>query len=249
MSPSKGRTLVPPAGWAFAIWGPIFLGELFMVVAPWFGPVSPRAEWILREISGPYALAQAFQALWAASFRPKYGSRGGAYKYASVANLAGIAAALSLCHGAFSGAGGCGCSALEYGLYCLPLAMHFGWTTAAAIVNANGMYALAGANSGEEDSPGAARSVAVLGHASVLAATAIGISVAWTRDAPVYGGVVVWALAAVASGLKQRIAGAESVKRRGGAAAVGIYGAERQRVLSLSGAAVCALAVAAVVLK
>eukprot|EP00536_Pseudo-nitzschia_multiseries_P017239 jgi/Psemu1/158103/gw1.1445.8.1 len=205
MGTSKGRTLVPPAPWAFIIWAPIFLGELVMVAAPILAPgsVSPVVERALREISIPYLLAQVFQSLWAASFRPRYEK--GIHRYISAANLAGIAASLSLCHGVFSNKRSGtprSYSGLEYALYFLPLSLHFGWTTAASLVNLNGMYAMASADGKSENAT--PRSVAALGHASVLVATAIGVGVTWTRSAPVYGGVIAWALTAVAAGLKQR---------------------------------------------
>jgi hypothetical protein len=247
MGTSRGRTLVPPAPWAFIIWAPIFLGELLMVTTPFVTKVSPGAEKMLREASGPYALAQVFTALWTASFRPRYGSRGGIYKYVSALGLAGIAASLSIAHKAYATPSGSGLSGLEYALYGLPLSLHFGWTTAAALVNLNGMFALTnGAKATKDEEAATARAVAAIGRASVVLATAIGVSVTWTRNAPVYGGVICWALTAVASGLKQRIEAAGG--KKGEAAVVGVYGAERQRTLSLSGAAVCALAVAAVVL-
>lgn len=248
MSTSRGRTLVPPAPWAFIIWAPIFLGELFMVVTPFLTKVSPRAQTILRESAGPYALAQIFTALWTASFRPRYGSRGGIYKYISALGLAGIATSLSFSHQAFATPSGSGLSGLEYALYCLPISLHFGWTTAAALVNLNGMFALAGdTKSTNEEEAATARSVAAIGHASVVLATAIGVSVTWARKAPVFGGVICWALTAVASGLKQRIETSVGGKKDD-TAVVGVYGAERQRFLSLSGAVICASAVAAVVL-
>jgi hypothetical protein len=59
----------------------------------------------------------------------------------------------------------------------------------------------------------------------------------FVRKAPVYGGVITWALSAVASGLSKRLADTARVETE----TVGVYGAERQRLLSISGAVVCAL--------
>lgn len=248
MGPSKGRTLVPPAPWAFIIWAPIFLGELLMVTAPLVTTVSPRAENILRETAGPFALAQVFTALWTLSFRPKYGSKGGIYKYISALGLAGIAASLSVAHKAFASPVGSGLSGLEYALYCLPLSLHFGWTTAAALVNVNGMFALSGDQKATNEQEAlTARSVALLANASVVVATALGVLITWSRKAPVFGGVICWALTAVASGVKKRIE-ASGVKKAE-AAVVGVYGAERQRLLSLMGAVICASSVVAVVVS
>ncbi len=249
MGPSRGRTLVPPAPWAFIIWAPIFLGELFMVTTPLVKSVSPRAEAVLRETAGPYALAQVFTALWTSSFRPRYGSRGGVYKYISALGLAGIAASLSIAHKAFATPSGSGLSGIEYVLYCLPVSLHFGWTTAAALVNLNGMFSLAPSDKkvAKEEEAKTARNVALLANFSVVVATAIGVSITRSRNAPVFGGVICWALTAVAAGLKKRIEASGGKKDE--TAVVGVYGAERQRSLSLLGAAICAAGVVGVVLQ
>ena len=242
MGPSRGRTLVPPAPWAFVIWAPIFLGEFLMVTTPLVRKVSPVAERILRESAGPFALAQVFTALWTVSFRPKYGSKGGIYKYVSALALAGMAASLSICHKTYAGSSLRG---IEYVLYGLPVSLHFGWTTAASLVNLNGMFALSN-DTNRKNEAEAAKSVALLGHLSVVAATAIGVTVTLTRQAPVYGGVICWALSAVASGLKKRIENVSSKEKEGNdAMVVGVYGVKRQRILSQLGALVCAGAVVA----
>ena len=222
----QGRTLLPPAGWAFVIWGPIFLGELLMVSSQTTLAEGHALEETIRRITGPYVLAQAFQSLWTASFRPKYNE--GFYKYVSALNLAGIALSLSFCHQAFV-TSKVSFSNLEYGMYFLPLALHFGWTTAASLVNVNGMFAM--------DDQVSARSVAWLGHASVAAATALGVAITLARTAPVYGGVIAWALSAVASGLSRRLRETEKEDP----ARVGVYGAKTQLLLSQAGAACCAL--------
>jgi hypothetical protein len=187
---------------------------------------------IIRKVTGPYVLAQTFQSLWTASFRPKYNQ--GWYKYISALNLAGIALSLSFCHSAYSNAENV--STNDYLLNFLPLSLHFGWTTAASLVNLNGMFAL------ESTSP---QQVAWLGHASVVVATAVGAITTYVRSAPVYGGVITWALSAVASGLTKRIADTEKVETE----TVGVYGAERQRLLSISGAIVCALSSLVVIIS
>ena len=163
---------MPPAGWAFAIWAPIFIGELLMVSyqaqLPETSPLVP----IIRQVTGPYILAQTFQSLWTASFRPKYNQ--GWYKYISALNLTGIALSLSYCHSAYSNAKNV--STNDYLLNFLPLSLHFGWTTAACLVDWNGMFAL------EATSP---QQVAWLGHASVVVATAVGSITTLVRNAPV----------------------------------------------------------------
>ena len=82
-------------------------------------------------------------------------------------------------------------------LHLWPLTLHFGWTTAAALVNWNGSIAM--------DATSSAETVATAGLASTVLATVVGIAVTVTRGAPVYGMVVAWALAACASGMQQRL--------------------------------------------
>jgi len=219
----RGRTLVPPAGWAFAIWGPVFLGEFLITTSQLRLPQSSDLAPLIREVTGPFVMAQTFQSLWTASFRPKYDHP--VYKYISFLNLSGIAISLSFCHSAFSKA-----RDVPLGVYLLnffPLSLHFGWTTAAALVNLNGMFVL-----GNEAK---ARAVAILGHASVIAATAVGVSITLARRAPVYGGVIAWALSAVASGLSRRIVETANEDQN----AVGVFGAKLQRSLSILGAVLC----------
>lgn len=219
----KGISLFPPATWAFSIWGPIFIGECIMVHYQ-FATVreSDLISPLIREITGPYVTAQLFQTLWTASFRPRY-NRGGYYKYLNVLNLAGAAYSLSFCHSAFTKIH-IQYSHLEYWLYFFPLTLHFGWVTAASLVCLNGMYVMG------KGAP--AKSIAKLANISAIIASVIGGGVTWTRWAPFYGGVISWALLAVAFGLEERIT--ETIKEDQNRA--GLYGVDLQRGLCLIGA-------------
>jgi hypothetical protein len=225
----QGRTLLPPAGWAFAIWGPIFLGELVMVSTLFFMDESSPVAPIFRKMAAPYLAAHVFQTLWTASFRPKYKET--YKKYISVTYLTLTSFALSHVHAAYTiYANTKPYSSIEYMLCFFPLSLHFGWTTAAALVNLNGMVAL--------EETVSAKNVAWLGHVSVIGAAVAGCLVTIERQAPVYGGVIAWALSAVASGLTQRLR--ETQKEDSNR--VGVYGVQTQKTLSVVGAAVCACA-------
>jgi hypothetical protein len=220
----RGRSLVAPAGWAFVIWAPIFLGEMIMVASqlvalPESSPVAP----LIRQLTYPHVAAQIFQTLWTASFRPKYQ---GLWRFVSAMNLSGVAYSLSFCHALYTQSDRSSYSTVQYLMYFLPLSLHFGWTTAASLVNINGMVAM-----GDNVS---SKTVAWLGHISVVAATALGVWVTTMRSAPVYGGVIAWALAAVASGMKKRIH--ETVKEDPDR--VGVYGAKTQRIICVAGAVI-----------
>lgn len=217
----RGRTLLAPKGWAFIIWAPIFAGELVYTVASCF--VKENDAQLIRKTSSGFIIAQVFQALWAASFRPKYK---GAYSFVSFAMLSGIAASLNGPHAAI-----CRYEAQSlstYALYGLPLSMHFGWTTAASLVNLNGCIAMM-----ENSSP---KLITAVGHASAVAATTLGVVVTLSRGAPVYGGVIAWALLACADGMSDRL----SETKDQDAKAAGVYGARVQKWLCRIGAGVVA---------
>ncbi|OEU08606.1 hypothetical protein FRACYDRAFT_196133 [Fragilariopsis cylindrus CCMP1102] len=248
----NNRSLLNPAGYAFSIWGIIFIGELIMVSTPYIiiSPPPTSTQLIIREITGPYMMSQLFQILWCASFRPKYNrlssavGGSGLYKYLSVFNLTGIAVSLSFCHDAFTTNNKSDVSSsysnMNYWCYFLPLTLHFGWTTAASLVNLNGMYAMR--------SPTSTKSVAVLGNFSVIIATTIGITVTYIRNAPVYGGVISWALTAVSFGLKKRLSLLLDNKYdKNDKNKVGMYGAKTQQTLCQIGAIACAMTSAFVV--
>jgi hypothetical protein len=236
LAPRTGKTLVAPSGWAFAIWGPIFLGELVSVTAPFFIKESDPIVELLRKTYGPFITAQLFQSLWCAAFRPKYK---GSAMFISTGMLSATAFHLSKAHAIFT-ANPLLYSNLQYGLFFLPMALHFGWTTAASLVNLNGSVALQkGASS---------TIIKYVGHLSVLAATVLGIYIAKTRDAPVFAGVISWALFAVADGMKTRLAAAAAAidgkKQKKDKDVIGLDGAKTQYILSTAGAMLNGLAVA-----
>lgn len=174
----SNRTLLKPAGWAFAIWGPIYLGELAFTVAQFVGATG-LAD-ILPAATVPICAANLFQSLWCASFRPSY-DEGSWQKYVSVLMLGGTACSLSFLPA-------------DASLFLVPFVMKFGWTTAATLVNLNRSVAL---------SPDFTDSqVVAAGHFSSVLATILGLSLTLTEfSTPVYGLTISWALAAVANGM------------------------------------------------
>ena len=130
----RDRTLVFPSGWAFSIWGFIFLGELLFCSSSFLVKESSPVAQVIKNSSGGFMVGQLFQTLWSASFRPKYE---GKFMYVSAAMLSGIAFCMSRAHAGFamnSSLYGVG----QYLLYFLPISLHFGWTLAASLVNFNG---------------------------------------------------------------------------------------------------------------
>ena len=192
---NRSRTLINPSGWAFAIWGPIYLGEAAFVTAQVFSSdVATSAICsLLPTVTAPFVAANVFQSLWCASFRPSYGE--GWKRYVSVAMLAGTAYSLSMVHTAGCAAMAADATIPSYLLF--PMTVHFGWATAATLVNLNGSLA-----SDKSSSP---TTLTALGHSSALAASALGVGLTLTQSAPAYGFTLAWALAACADGMSKRI--------------------------------------------
>ena len=187
---NRSRTLVDPSGWAFAIWGPIYLGETAFIATQL---LSSHADAVIPGIAAPFAAANIFQSLWCAAFRPSYLGIG-MKKYVSAGMLAGTAYSLSLVLKASNAAMAANPTFSSWML--TPIVMHFGWVSAATLVNLNGSLA-----SDENASP---RVLKAIGHSSALAATALGVGVTVSMSAPVYGLTLAWALAACADGMKKR---------------------------------------------
>jgi len=204
---SRTRSLVNPAGWAFAIWGPIYLGEAALCAST-FVPGFAAASELLPQMTAPFVAANLFQSLWCATFRPE-AVNGTWTSFISPFMLAGTAYSLSQIN---TIAGG-------HWLLLLPLTMHFGWTTAATLVNLNGSLT----SFVESD-----RTMTAAGHASALVATALGVGFTVLHGTPAYGLTVAWALAACADSIGKRPANELTTGRR------------VQKYLCWSGAGACA---------
>jgi hypothetical protein len=181
------RSLVTPSGWAFAIWGPIYFGEAIFSAYVQFYALSNSD---LRQISAPFLAMNLLQSLWCASFRPQYffdnnnknPQQGGDWtKFVSVMMLGSTVYSLSHI-GSMSNSN----------WMLLPFTLHFGWTTAATLVNFNGSIASISSISNEV--------VIAAGHSAAVLATGIGLYVTIVQSLPVYGFTIAWALAACSTG-------------------------------------------------
>jgi hypothetical protein len=222
-SPARGRSLVSPSGWAFAIWGPIYVGEACFVAGQLLPAASGLAA-VLPQVTVPFVAAHLFQSLWCASFRPSYSDSNSNWAiYISPLMLAGTALSLSQIH-----AVACSSDAAGLGWFFLPMTLHFGWTTAATLVNLNGSIA---SNRNISDP-----AVIAVGHSSALVATLMGVGLTLTQASPAYGLTLAWALAACADGMSKRIANTEAPTLRESLKT----GADVQNKLCWVGAAACA---------
>eukprot|EP00980_Cylindrotheca_fusiformis_P010009 scaffold2214_cov139-Cylindrotheca_fusiformis.AAC.6 len=208
---NRERTILRPAGWAFAIWGVIYLGEAVFCGAQFIdGTGLPAA---LPSTTAPFVAANLFQSLWCAAFRPSYNE--GWRKYVSVAMLGATAVSLSAIPSSLS----------VY--YFTPMVMHFGWATAATLVNLNGSIAMSSSVSES--------TIVGVGLASSVAATILGMAVTLNQlSTPVYGLTVAWALAAVANGVSKYEYNSETIKN----------GASMQKRVCGAGSALCLAAAA-----
>jgi len=237
---TRRNSLFAPSGWAFAIWALIFSGELVFVTSSALlvkddSPITP----LYKAVSGSFMMAQICQTLWTQAFRPEY--KGGLIYISSIL-LSGIAIALNQAHAQFSAVPSV-LKKYQYLLYFFPMTLHFGWTTAASLVNWNGNIAMP-----KNASPVV---VAYTGHVSALLATGLGATLTLIRRAPVFGGVIAWALAACSTGMHERLQGlgkdedgSDSLDKP----VVGVYGARLQKWLCGIGAAISAAASVYVIL-
>ena len=217
----RERTLVAPSGWAFAIWGPIYLGELLICGSQF---ATPALDSMMSGFTGPFVAANLLQSLWCAAFRPSYASHKW-YKYISAGLLGGTAFSLSKAVLITSAAGTGG-----YAL--IPITMHFGWTTAATLVNFNGSLAM----SNKEDPPASDSTIIAVGHSSAVLAIVLGVGITTLANLPVYGLTISWALAACASNPKL----ATNKKNDEPTASIFQRGAKVQKFLLTSGSILCA---------
>jgi len=174
-----------PAGYAFAIWGAIYITEAVFVV--WMlaqlclGVPDRRLAMVIAASPG-WLAGNVAQVLWCITYRPWLNTA--ATIWISATMLSATAVGLSFAHGAV--AAQCeGCQ--EQGFMLAPITLHFGWTTAAALVNWNRMASYL-------YNP-TLQVVAV--SLSLVAASIIGAGVSYVRRAPGYVCTVAWAVTAI----------------------------------------------------
>ncbi|CAJ1368090.1 unnamed protein product [Effrenium voratum] len=193
---SSNQMLLPlnfltPAPYAFAIWGVIYSSELFFVLWQLMqcpGRSSPSRQNLLQRLSPDFCAANACQIAWCFAFRPRLDSPG--LLWISALCLAGIAYKLSQAHATLTKEE---LSWEELLLAYAPLTLHFGWTSAAALVNLNGYVSRCCLDLGL---PVGIKVLSLL--VSLLLAGKLGIGLTVRRRSSLYGLTVAWALVAVA---------------------------------------------------
>lgn len=122
---SKYQTLVTPAGWAFSIWGPIFIWEAVFVVTQLF-PRFRKSE-VVHKMSPWWWALCFFQCCWTFSFAQDQVTLALIFMISILASLLGISWSTD----------GLAMSYAEYFLLRAPLSLQLGWIVCASAVNIN----------------------------------------------------------------------------------------------------------------
>jgi hypothetical protein len=178
----KYQTLVTPSGWAFSIWGPIFIWEGIFVVAQLF-PRFRKSEVVHRMSPWWWALC-VVQCCWTFSFAQDQVTLALIFMLLILATLLGVAwstddLALSLS---------------EYFLLRAPLSLQLGWIICAAGVNVNVQA------DALKSSQSTLLALAVLTYAAVLSSSAA-FAVGPLRPDPIVCLVAAWAFGGIYSAL------------------------------------------------
>jgi len=122
---NKYQTLVTPAGWAFSIWGPIFIWEGVFVVTQLF-PRFRKSE-VVHKMSPWWWALCFFQCCWTFSFAQDQVTVALIFMILILASLLGISWSTD----------GLAMSYAEYFLLRAPLSLQLGWIVCASAVNIN----------------------------------------------------------------------------------------------------------------
>lgn len=174
------RTLITPSGWAFSIWGLLFLGSAIFAV--WQALPAQRSNTLLDRIAWPASIALGAQGVWAAY--TGYNNLTAISAFIIFVSLAGLLLVLRALvqHGEFTGK--------ERWLVALVFSALAAWLTAASIVNVSATLKFYGVGGGGTYPLITTIMVAIGGVIAALA-------VVRSRGNPWYATVFCWALTAI----------------------------------------------------
>lgn len=183
---SKYQTLVTPSGWAFSIWGPIFMWEAVFVLAQFFP--SFRKSILVMKVSPWWWSLCIMQIAWTVAFAQEQITLSLIFMLSILGSLLAIAGSTD----------GLRMTALEYVLLRAPFSLQLGWIIAASVVNINVQADAA------KSSQQFLLAIAVLSNAIVLAIVTIFTFAVRSPD-PIIALVVAWAFAGIATELNNPI--------------------------------------------
>lgn len=183
---SKYQTLVTPSGWAFSIWGPIFMWEAVFVLAQ-FLP-SFRQSILVMKVSPWWWSLCIMQIAWTVAFAQEQITLSLIFMLSILGSLLAIARSTD----------GLRMTALEYILLRAPFSLQLGWIIAASVVNINVQADAA------KSSQQFLLATAVLSNAIVFSVVTILTFAVRTPD-PMIALVVAWAFAGIATELNNPI--------------------------------------------
>jgi len=183
----KYQTLVTPVGWAFSIWGPIFIWEAVFAIAQML-PKYRESE-IVHAVCPYWCLACSFQVAWSIAF-------GADLILPAFVCMLGIL--VSLFCSMWVADQLTDAALLEFWLLRAPFSLHAGWIVAASAVNFNVL-----ADSRMADAS-TLLALAVVSFGIILAVAALA-SVAWPKPDSIICFVAAWALAGVAAELNDPV--------------------------------------------
>jgi hypothetical protein len=181
-------TLFEPAGWAFAIWGIIYAGELAVTA---YTMTMVASDDVLRSATPYWVAGNLFQSLWCLTFRPQF--RGAMWLPMSL--LAAGSGSLLLSHRALSaGMASLGVEWTKNKLLLLllrsPISLHTAWLAAATLLNLNGWAVMASASYPAQ---------IALAFASAFLGATYGVLATWFTGDPLLAGTIAWALSALSA--------------------------------------------------
>eukprot|EP00442_Polarella_glacialis_P003670 CAMPEP_0115058076 /NCGR_PEP_ID=MMETSP0227-20121206/6137_1 /TAXON_ID=89957 /ORGANISM="Polarella glacialis, Strain CCMP 1383" /LENGTH=309 /DNA_ID=CAMNT_0002442999 /DNA_START=104 /DNA_END=1033 /DNA_ORIENTATION=- len=123
----KYQTVVTPAGWAFSIWGPIFIWEGVFAVAQMLP--KHRSSPVAQLVTPWWSAACAFQVAWSAVFGAEFLLAACVCMLGILGSLLGLLLTADRARAPLS--------LSEYWLLRAPFSLHAGWVIAASAVNAS----------------------------------------------------------------------------------------------------------------
>lgn len=172
----KYRTEITPAGYAFSIWGLIYLGLIAFSVYQ----ILPRNAAKFAPLRSVFILSCAANCAWLYFWHQEMIVLCAAIILLLLGTLAFINSKLKFTE-----------TTADFWLVKFPFGLYFGWTTAATILNST--IALVSLKLQTPDS-----TAIFLGTALLLTATALGVIIRFKLNNPFYPLAIAWALTAIA---------------------------------------------------